>query len=75
MRDESGNSYVGTYKDNIRYGYGEFTWYNGETFKGMFVDDKHEGFGILKEHDMTYVGTFKNHQYDGFGKLTWRDGD
>ena len=41
----------------------------------MFVDDKHEGFGILKEHDMTYVGTFKNHQYDGFGKLTWRDGD
>jgi hypothetical protein len=25
MRDESGNSYVGTYKDNIRYGYGEFT--------------------------------------------------
>ena len=41
----------------------------------MYVDDKHEGFGILKEHDKIYVGTFKNNLYDGFGKLTFRDGN
>jgi hypothetical protein len=36
----------------------------------MLVKNKHEGFGIYKEHDKTYVGTFKNDIYDGFGKLT-----
>lgn len=36
----------------------------------MLVKNKHEGFGIYKEHDKTYVGTFKNDIYDGFDVST-----
>ena len=40
LYDTHGNKYEGTFKDNLREGYGKFTWQSGDTFIGNFVNDK-----------------------------------
>ena len=48
------------YDSNLFCGYGELT-NNGTNYKGMFWNDKYNGYGILTESDGTVQkGLFKN---------------
>ena len=31
--------YEGTYKDDMKHGYGEFSWASGNKYKGSYMDD------------------------------------
>jgi len=35
----------------VRQGYGTYTWPNGETYSGQWVDGKRQGYGINKWED------------------------
>ena len=37
---EDGRSYVGSYKDNMKHGSGEFKWSDGRTYRGEWVNGK-----------------------------------
>ena len=43
---------------------------NGDTFTGIIVNNKKEGFGIFRTtSNIYYEGNFKNDEKDGMGKL------
>jgi hypothetical protein len=43
-----------------RYGLGKATFSNGDTYEGMYVNDKREGPGVYKWRDgRVYDGEFK----------------
>jgi hypothetical protein len=43
----AGNSdkYVGCYKNDKKWGYGEFTWASGNFYKGSYEGDVRSGYG------------------------------
>ena len=41
----NGNYYIGEWSKSKRNGKGEMHYYNGDVFKGKFVDDKMHGVG------------------------------
>jgi len=51
-------------------GYGEFYWNEGKRYKGFYLNDKKEGFGVYYWHDKTriYIGFWKNGKQEGLGK-------
>jgi hypothetical protein len=43
-----------------RYGFGRATFSNGDTYEGMYINDKREGPGVYKWRDgRVYDGEFK----------------
>ncbi|MDB9872605.1 caspase family protein [Alphaproteobacteria bacterium] len=67
---QSGNKYVGEYKDNKRHGEGIFTFINGTTEKGTWKKDKLNGYakitdkynereGIMKDNTFLYARKFQ----------------
>jgi hypothetical protein len=55
---------------NAMSGYGEFYWKDGKRYKGFYLNDKKEGFGIYYwcEPSRIYIGFWKNGRQDGLGK-------
>ena len=39
--------YKGEFKEDIREGYGIYTWKNGSKYEGYFKDNKFDGKGIF----------------------------
>ena len=55
---------------NAMNGYGEFLWQDGKRYRGFYINDKKEGFGIYYWPDPVriYIGFWKNGKQDGLGK-------
>ena len=66
-----GHNYTGDLKDGKRDGIGKYNYPNGDTYEGMWVNNKKEGEGILTYNNdrYTYIGTFKNDLFNGWGTL------
>jgi len=65
----SGDTYEGGFKNNLRSGYGVYTYKKGQSFKGVYVDDKKE-FGVFKYlNGDEYTGSLKDNKPDGFGVM------
>lgn len=39
--------YKGDWKDNLKHGEGEYSWPNGNLYKGKYVNGKKDGFGVM----------------------------
>jgi hypothetical protein len=67
--------YEGTLRDELKEGYGEFYYNNGNFYEGEFLDDKIYGKGktTFKNGD-SFEGNYENGVRNGFGKYNWVDG-
>ena len=68
--------YVGDWNGNRRHGRGVYTFANGSTYSGTFVNNKREGHGVLVDtaHERTYDGDWRDDRQDGDGVLRGADG-
>jgi hypothetical protein len=76
---ESGNKYVGEWKDNKHHGQGTLTWSDGSKYVGEWKDGKHHGQGTLtfasgEFAGDKYVGEYKDGKRHGQGTYTQADG-
>ncbi|KAL4509139.1 hypothetical protein ABPG72_018070 [Tetrahymena utriculariae] len=67
--------YKGNLKDNIKVGYGEMFWKEGQIFKGNFKNNQVDGLGqFILQEGSEYFGQVKANKFDGYGKLYWNIG-
>lgn len=61
---------MGDWKANSMHGYGEFLWTDGKKYKGYYVDDKKNGFGMYlwSEPIRVYIGFWRDGKQHGIGK-------
>ena len=60
--------FEGSYVDDLRSGYGVYTYKNGDRYEGSWENDVFEGRGVLLGSDGTkFEGDFKD------GKLMWEN--
>ena len=72
---ESGNKYVGEWKDNKKNGQGTYTRASGEKYVGEWKDDERHGQGTITwAGGDKYVGEFKDDERHGQGTWTFADG-
>ena len=66
---ESGNYYIGQYKDDLRNGKGiEYNKNGNIKYEGDWINDKKEGNGKLIDEDgYYYIGQFKDDLINGKG--------
>ena len=71
----SGDMYVGGFKDGDRHGHGTFTQSDGFTYTGEYRDDDANGQGTCTLPDGTkYVGEWKYNEANGQGTEIYPDG-
>ena len=71
-----GNVFEGNHENDMRNGYGKFTWSNGDVYEGNWKNDYQNGYGKQTwSNGAVYEGNWKNRVQDGYGKLTWSNGD
>lgn len=59
----------------MKQGYGKFTWGDGNSYEGDFVNNNIEGKGTYKWKDgRRYTGLWKDNKMNGYGVLDWPDG-
>ena len=72
---DSGNKYVGTFKNDLFNGQGIYTYVNGNKYEGAFQDDLFNGQGRYSyANGDSYVGRFKDDLFDGQGTYKEADG-
>ena len=49
-------------------GQGEMIWSNGDSYVGMFKNDRPHGEGTFKMQGITYIGHWENGKKHGFFK-------
>lgn len=58
---ENQTKYDGSYKHDLKDGYGEFNWTIGQKFKGNYKDGKRHGYGImLMPNNSYFMGNWCN---------------
>ena len=64
--------YVGGYLYNKKQGNGRCRYHNGDTYDGMYHNNKRHGIGtyIAKKIQMKYEGEWKDDQFHGNGVMT-----
>ncbi len=63
---ESGNYYIGEYKNDKRHGYGEMHWIDGSIYKGDWKKGIQHGRGIMTFPDGRIKdGFFENNNFKG----------
>ena len=73
---DSGNKYVGQFKDGKRNGQGTFTPADGDEYVGQYKDDKKNGRGTYTwASGDKYVGQFRDDTLNGQGTFTWTSGN
>ena len=73
---DSGDKYVGEWKDDKRNGQGTFTWADGDEYVGEWKDEMYHGQGTMTWADgMKYVGEYKDSKRNGQGTFTFADGN
>jgi hypothetical protein len=63
--------YEGRYKNDKKWGYGEFTWASGNVYKGNYEADQRNGYGEM--HWTTgaiYKGQWSDGVQQGLGEIT-----
>lgn len=61
---------MGSWKENKLHGRGRYTWEDGRSYEGQYVDDKKEGFGIYVWPDgRKYEGWWRNGKQHGEGRF------
>lgn len=71
----SGHSYVGEWKDGIRYGQGTFTFVSGAEYVGGWKHDRRNGQGTETYRGNKYVGEYKDDMKNGQGTFTDEKGN
>ena len=77
---ESGDKYVGEWKDDKRNGKGTNTFPDGEKYEGEWLEGEKHGQGTYiwkdeKSKGQKYVGYWKNNRMHGKGNITLSNGD
>jgi len=72
---DSGDTYVGEFKNDRKHGQGTYTFKNGDTYIGQYKDDLRAGNGkyIYVSGD-SYLGDFVAGKREGHGVYTYADG-
>ena len=72
----SGEKYIGEWKDDIKHGQGTNTWANGSKYIGEYKDDIRHGQGTYTwASGNKYIGEYKDTKRYGQGTFTWANGD
>lgn len=79
MTWKSGETYVGTFEDDLRHGFGTDIYSDGWKYTGKWSKDQWHGHGKKTfpngdERD-SFEGEFENGEVSFFGVLTWKNGD
>ena len=73
---DSGNKYVGEWKDGKFEGQGTINWLDGDKYVGEWKDGKKNGQGTYTwVSGSKYIGEFKDGLKNGQGTYTWVNGD
>ena len=61
--------YEGEWEDNMKWGFGKYTFPNGQFYLGEYKRDKRRGIGMLVFGDKTFkfIGEFRMSEKDGLG--------
>ena len=74
----SGGTYIGSIEGSKRGGEGTFVWENGDSFSGIWEDDKMADGTYSFADGRSYTGSFKNNKFDtgvfSLGSLTTEKG-
>lgn len=66
----------GSQVNGVRHGSGKYTWSNGASYDGHYVEARREGKGTMVYPDKSeYVGMFKDNSPEGKGTYTYPNGD
>jgi len=73
---ETGDVYIGEFKNNTINGFGQYIWKNGKhIYKGNFLNGKFHGEGLYKWEDNEYFkGTYCNGVKEGKGEIGYNNG-
>jgi len=66
--------YTGSFKDEMKHGYGVLQFRDGLHYKGQFQNDNISGYGVATWPEKIYEGHWKNNQKHGTGKESYADG-
>ncbi|KAH0623983.1 hypothetical protein JD844_007219 [Phrynosoma platyrhinos] len=70
-----GSSYKGEFAFDLKLGYGEFAWDNGERYVGQFYKDHRHGKGVYFWPDGSkFSGSFYLSRKEGYGTMEFNDG-
>lgn len=61
-RSFNGDTFEGEYQNDLKHGWGKFTWNNGQIYEGQFQNDIRNGEGTYK------------HPKGKMSKYIWKDG-
>ncbi|KXZ43972.1 hypothetical protein GPECTOR_76g793 [Gonium pectorale] len=71
----NGDSYFGSYLDDLKHGPGLYAFANGAAYAGEYVSGKRHGRGVMVFPDGgTYVGEFVADKFEGQGQYRYPDG-
>ena len=66
---------MGSWKSNIMNGFGVYTWKDGRTYEGYYIDDKKHGFGVYTWSDQKrYAGWWWGGKQHGLGTFISKEG-
>ena len=76
MNLADGSKYEGEFAGDEISGYGIFTWPDGRTYKGGWMNNKMHGDAseLLWADGRKYNGSFRNDKRHGNGTFLWADG-
>ncbi|MBP7506680.1 MAG: caspase family protein [Prolixibacteraceae bacterium] len=70
----NGDIYKGSFENNQRTGFAQYSYKNGEQFTGNYLNDQKEFGKFIFINGEVYTGTLKNNKPDGFGTLVFPNG-
>lgn len=69
-------AYSGSWKDDIPFKNGSFSWNNNDYYRGSFNNMQRHGYGIYHYvHGTEYRGNWRNNKAHGKGLIAWKNGD
>eukprot|EP00796_Vickermania_ingenoplastis_P010470 gene10470-7275_t len=76
MRYYNGDTYEGSWVENVRNGYGKFVGADGQMYKGHWLNDERHGRGTIQYPDGSlFKGVLVHNKREGPGTLRCANGD
>ena len=69
--------YEGSYVRGLKEGHGKYTWADGTTYEGEWINNQVNGYGIYREKGgagKRYYGQWRKGDMHGFGVEIKKDG-